>query len=73
MCLSADEVNPLCDECFSKLKEAGKKGIGLKDEDMCDECGNLPKHFCFCCDTDQRCCEHDLGVVDGVCKRCRET
>lgn len=41
MCLSADEVNPLCDECFAKCKEASRKGIEFKDEDMCDECRGL--------------------------------
>jgi len=72
MCLNADEVNPLCDECFGKLKEADRKGVEFKDEDMCDECRDLPKHYCFCCDADQRCSEKALDIVDGVCKSCRE-
>jgi cobalamin biosynthesis Co2+ chelatase CbiK len=54
MCLTADEVNPLCDDCFGKYKEAREKGIELKDEDMCDECRDLPNHYCFCCNTVQR-------------------
>ena len=72
MCLTADEVNPLCDECFGKLKESSRKGIEFEDEDMCDECRNLPRHYCFCCDTDQRCSEKVLDIVDGICKGCRE-
>jgi len=72
MCLSADEVNPLCDECFAKYKEALEKGVELKDEDMCDGCRDLPNHYCFCCNTDQRVCERDLDIVEGVCKPCRE-
>ena len=73
MCLTADEVNPLCDNCFGKYKEAKAKGIDLKDEDMCDECRGLPNHYCFCCNIDQRVCEKDLDITDGICKSCRET
>ncbi len=47
MCLTADEVNPLCDECLVKLKEAHRRGIELKDEDMCEECTDLPRHYCL--------------------------
>ncbi len=72
MCLSADEVNPLCDECLAKYKEAAEKGVELKDEDMCDECRDLPSHYCFCCNTDQRVCEQNLEIVGGICKPCRE-
>lgn len=72
MCLHADEVNPLCDECFAKWKEAKREGAELKDEDMCDECRDLPQHYCFSCDTDQRYSEEALDIVDGVCRRCRE-
>ncbi len=72
MCLTADEVNPLCDECFAKLKEAGEKGIEFTDEDMCDECRDLPRHYCFCCGTSQKFSEEALDVVDGICRRCRE-
>ena len=72
MCLSADEVNPLCDECLAKYKEASGEGVELKDEDMCDECRDLPNHYCFCCNTDQRLCEEDLDIVEGICKPCRD-
>ena len=72
MCLNADEVNPLCDECFGKLKEADRKGLEFKDEDMCDECRDLSKHYCFCCDADERFSEKALDIVDGACRNCRE-
>jgi hypothetical protein len=72
MCLSADEANPLCDECLAKWKQASKEGGEVKDEDMCDECRDLPNHYCFCCDIDQRLCEEDLDIVEGVCKTCRD-
>ena len=73
MCLGQDERNPLCDDCFGKLKEAGEKRIEFKDEDMCDECRDLPNHLCFCCNISQRDFKEDLGIVDGICKSCRET
>jgi len=72
MCLTADEVNPLCDECLAKCKEANRKGIEFKDEDMCVECRDLPRHYCFCCKIDQRVCEKDLDIIEGVCRPCRE-
>lgn len=72
MCLTADEVNPLCDDCFGKYKEAREKGVDLRDEDMCEECRDLPNHYCFCCETNQQFCKKDLGIIDGICKSCRE-
>lgn len=73
MCLSADEIDPLCDDCLAQYKAATKKGIELKDKDMCEACRDLPSHFCFCCYIDQRACEGNLDIVQGVCKYCRKT
>ena len=71
MCLSADEVNPLCDECFWKLKHLSANEE-LKDEDLCDDCRSLPNHYCFCCERDQMFFDEDLGIIDGICKHCGE-
>ncbi len=67
MCLSADETNPLCDECFAKLKHlpAGKE---FTDEDMCQDCREYTKHYCSCCMTHKK----DEIVEGGCCKQCRE-
>lgn len=71
MCLSADEVNPLCDDCIAKLKYLPDNQT-LTDEDLCDECRDLPKHYCFCCDMDQRYCQENLDIINGVCRSCRQ-
>ena len=67
MCLSADETNPLCDDCFAKLKylPAGKE---FTDEDMCPDCRRDMKHYCSCCMTYKK----DEIVEGGCCKQCRE-
>ena len=69
MCLSTYEVNPLCDDCFAKLDNLADNQI-LTNEDLCGECRALPKYYCFCCDTDQRCCKEDMDIVDGICRSC---
>ena len=65
MCLSADEVNPLCDECFAR-----EKNLSPNEEfEPCEECKEALKHFCWCCMTTLR----DEIVEDGCCKACRGT
>lgn len=62
MCLSADEVNPLCDECFAREKH-------LKNEEEfepCEECKKYLKDFCWCC-----MCSVPGEVEDGICGECR--
>lgn len=68
MCLSADEVNPLCDECLGKLKE---KGDSFKDEDMCPTCKEMMTRYCSCCMTTFDTAE-EAKIVDGACAKCRE-
>ena len=67
MCKNADEYNPLCDECFIKLKSlpADKE---FTDEDMCEDCREFTKHYCSCCMTYKK----DEIVEGGCCKQCRE-
>ena len=74
MCLSTDagEVNPLCNRCFAKFNEAMDKVGEFEYEDLCDECKDLPNHYCFCCDADQRASQKDLGIINGICRHCRE-
>ena len=60
MCLSADETNPLCDECFAKLK-SGKKF------EMCPECLEYMKHYCSYCMT----YKPDEIMKEGLCSECR--
>ena len=68
MCLSAGEVNPLCDDCFAKSEE---KGENFKDEDMCPECKELMKRYCWCCMKTYKTAE-EAKIVDGSCAKCRE-
>ncbi len=65
MCLSADETNPLCDECFAKEKSLGSN---FTDKDMCTDCRRVMKHYCSCCMTYKK----DEIVEDGCCKECRK-
>lgn len=67
MCLNADDVNPLCDECFAKYK-AGKL---IEDKDMCKECRDLMKRYCWCCMVEYE-IEQEAGIIDGLCKKCRD-
>ena len=60
MCLSADEVTPLCDECFAKEKLP-------QNFEPCEKCNESLKHFCGCCLV-----HRPDGVEDGCCKECRE-
>ena len=68
MCLSADEVNPLCDECFAKYKADRIRG----DNDLCEPCRARMKRFCGCCFNEYESPE-EAGIVDGLCRQCRET
>ena len=67
MCLHQDEYNPLCDDCFAKLKHlpAGKE---FTDDDMCDVCREFMKHYCNCCMS----YNEDEIVEEGMCKECME-
>jgi len=71
MCLRAYEVNPFCDDCFAKINNLTNNQI-LTDEELCDECRDLPKHYCFCCDADQKYRKKDLDIINGVCRSCRQ-
>ena len=66
MCLSADEINPLCDECFARLKE-------YKGEDEftpCKHCQAFLEGLCMCCYTRYD-PPADGDIRDGVCKHCK--
>ncbi len=65
MCLNADELNPLCDECFAKEKSLGSN---FTDKDICTDCKSALKHFCWCCMISYE----DEIVEDGCCQKCRE-
>lgn len=67
MCLSADDVNPLCDDCFVK----DKAGLIESEDDLCDECRAMLKCYCGCCMTVYRTPEEG-GLENGICRRCRE-
>lgn len=67
MCLSADEVNPLCDECFAKEKA----GLIKEDRDLCNECRELMTRFCWCCMRSFRTAQEG-GVKESVCRECRD-
>ena len=67
MCKNADETNPLCDECFAKLKSL-PADKAFTDEDMCEDCRTVTKHYCSCCSTLQK----DEIDEDGLCKDCRD-
>ena len=64
MCLTADEVNPLCDECFAKSKQLPPDG----DLEVCQICKEYLDHYCECCMTYR----YDEKVEGGCCKQCRE-
>jgi hypothetical protein len=67
MCLSADETNPLCDECFAKTKQAEHP----EDVVLCKECQKLLETQCGCCEVTYE-SKEEGGIVNGVCKKCRE-
>ena len=62
MCLSADDVNPLCDECFAKEKA----GLIASDKDLCKDCQERMTRFCWCCMT-----AFPTAEDGGVCRACR--
>lgn len=66
MCLSADEVNPLCDECFAREKE----GLIETDADMCPRCQGIASRVCLCCCQEHESAE-DAQIIGGMCWRCR--
>lgn len=63
MCLNADEVNPLCDECLTREKHL-KDG---EEFEPCEECKKHLKDFCWCC-----MCHRPGEVEDGICRNCRD-
>ena len=67
MCLSAEEINPLCDECFVKYKEDKIES----DDDLCQFCRAYMKCFCWCCFTEYESPE-EAGIVASLCRQCRE-
>lgn len=67
MCMSADDVNPLCDECFAK----DKAGLIESEDDLCEECQAMLKCYCGCCLTMYPTPEAG-GVEHGICEACRK-
>jgi len=66
MCLSADEVNPLCDECFAGCEEEA-----IHDEaGLCDGCQEIASKFCGCCFQEYESSE-EADLKSGLCWRCR--
>lgn len=66
MCLSAADVNPLCDDCFAKERDGE---IGSED-DLCESCRAMLKCYCYCCMTMYSTPEEG-GFEDGICRECR--
>ena len=67
MCLSADDVNPLCDACFAKEKA----GLVKKNGDLCNECRQMLTRYCACCMTLYN--SREEGGFEGeLCRYCRE-
>ena len=62
MCLAADEVNPLCDECFAKYKY-----LSTDKFEPCESCKKYLEHYCECCMTYRK----DETMEGGCCKECR--
>ena len=67
MCLNADEVNPLCDDCFAKEKEGKVEGA----HGLCAVCRELMTRYCWCCMTSYPTAE-EARIEDGICKSCRD-
>ena len=63
MCLAADEVNPLCDECFAKSKQLPADA----ELELCNSCKKYLEHYCECCMTYKK----DERMDGGCCKLCR--
>jgi hypothetical protein len=66
MCLSVDEVNPLCDECFVRDKE----GLIETEADLCSSCQGIASRVCWCCFLEYDSAE-DAQIMGGLCWRCR--
>jgi hypothetical protein len=64
MCLSAGDVNPLCDECFEKEQDAGK------DVELCSSCKELMTRYCWCCMTAYN-TKEEAQIEEGACLKCR--
>ena len=64
MCLSADEVNPLCDECVARYKRLSVN----RELEVCEECKKFLEHYCECCMTYKK----DEIIKDGCCRQCSE-
>lgn len=66
VCLTADEVNPLCDECLARLK----MWEGPGEFEPCECCKGFLEGLCMCCYTRYDPPEEG-GIEDGVCRECR--
>ena len=64
MCLSADEVNPFCDECVAKYKRLSAD----RELEVCEKFKKVLEHYCECCMTYQK----DEIIKDGCCRQCGE-
>lgn len=64
MCLTAADVSPLCDECFSRLRELPEG----QEFEMCDECKKFMVHYCEYCMT----YKGDEIIEEGICRECRK-
>lgn len=54
--------SPLCDECYGKSQE----NHNIEEHELCADCQELIKRFCFSCGT----CSDEPIEEDGVCKDC---
>ena len=64
MCLSADEVKPLCDKCVAKHRRLPTD----REFEVCENCKGVLEHYCQCCMTYKK----DEIIKDGCCQQCSE-
>ena len=64
MCLSADEVKPLCNKCLAKYGHLQAD----REIEVCDSCKKFLEHYCQCCMTYKK----DEIIKDGCCQQCGE-
>jgi hypothetical protein len=64
MCQSSYELLPFCDECLGNVQEKGIDNI--TKEDLCADCRQNLKHFCWCCMT----VSYKGLNEDGLCPEC---
>jgi len=62
--MGEDAQGPLCDECFGMVSDHPNPEL----DDLCEECQEAVKQYCFCCGTGG----HKKLDEDGLCDECLE-